>query len=100
MSDFRTTQPFIKCDDLKINGQEWPSQYGVDNENSLSLHLEMVLNGNSLAAVNNVDGGLNDYLIMNQVKGGTGINMAPTTNSYLRAGRVKGLVELMEKVLV
>ena len=31
MSDFRTTLPFIKCDDLKINGQEWPSQYGVDN---------------------------------------------------------------------
>jgi len=86
MSDFRSTTPFLKCDNLKIGGISWPKQYTTDNaylKFTNTSGLEWQAASDSLS---NVDVGFNDYLVMNQQKGGSGITIAANTNSYIRAG--------------
>ena len=86
MSDFKSTTSFIKCDNLKIANQLWPTDYDIDNSylkfsDATGLFWERSFN--SLA---NVDVGFNDYILMNNVKGGSNVNLSTNTNSYIRAG--------------
>ena len=86
MSDFKSTTSFIKCDNLKIANQLWPTDYDIDNsflKYSDATGLFWERSFNSLA---NVDVGLNDYIVMNNVKGGSNVNLTTNTNSYIRAG--------------
>ena len=86
MSDFKTTTSFIKCDNLKIANQLWPGEYDVDDaylkySSTIGLFWER-----TNTSIVNVDEGLNDYIVMNNVKGGPNINISTNTSSYIRAG--------------
>ena len=87
MADFKSSTSFIKCDHLKIGEKSWPKQYNQDNS-----YLKFT-NANGLEwfaasdALNNVDGGeINDYIVMNQQKGGSGVTLSANTSSFIRAG--------------
>ena len=86
MSDFKSITSFVKCDHLKIGGQAWPHQYSIDNAYLKFSNINGLEWEQSSAAINNFDSGLNDYIVMNNRKGGSGINLTSNTSSYIRAG--------------
>ena len=86
MSDFNSITSFVICDNLEVGGQNWPSRYTIDNAylkysniNGLQWHA-------ATDSLRNDDTGLNDYLVMNQQKGGENTTISANTMSYLRAG--------------
>ena len=85
MSDFKSITSFVKCDHLKIGGQAWPHQYSIDNAYLKFSNINGLEWEQSSAAINNFDSGLNDYIVMNNRKGGSGINLTSNTSSYIRA---------------
>ena len=87
MSDFRSTTSFIKCEDLKINEKRWPSDYTVDNAYLKYTNVGGLEWFAASDALNNEDGGvLNDYIVMNPQKGGSGVTLSANTSSFIRAG--------------
>ena len=91
MSDFKSTTSFIKCDRLKIGGRSWPPEYNVEHAHlKFSSAQGGLIWERATNSLINIDGGINDYILMNPVKGGEsaadGTNIYANTNSYLRAG--------------
>ena len=86
MSDFKSTTSFIKCDNLKIANQLWPTDYDIDNSYLKFSDASGLFWERSFNSLANVDEGFNDYIVMNNVKGGSNVNLSTNTNSYIRAG--------------
>ena len=85
MTDFLSTRAFIRCDNLQIAGKNWPSNYNDNSYLKFSV-ADGITWHPATDSLNNTDGGLNDYIIMNQNKGGSGVTLVPNTSSYIRAG--------------
>ena len=86
MSDFNSITSFVMCDNLQIGGQNWPSRYTIDNAYLKYTNINGLQWHAASDSLRNDDIGLNDYLVMNQQKGGENITIAANTMSYLRAG--------------
>ena len=85
MADFLSSTSFIRADNFQIGGYTWPNDYS-DNSFLKYTDEEGLQWTPASDALINVDDGLNDYIIMNQIKGGDGIVLSANTSSYIRAG--------------